>query len=137
MHTLSGGKDNIEVDDYLLQQLARTFDRKIIKSIYMPIIYGKKQKSYFYQRGAKAKRNSSLRVFFLSKLVAGNLGSFSAPKDCYFDTRSLFQNTSRSAAAVDPKIERVQKPFPAPCRRGESPLEVFFIAMLASGAMSE
>lgn len=22
---------------------------------------------------------------FLSKLVAGNLGSFSAPKDCYFD----------------------------------------------------
>jgi hypothetical protein len=27
--------------------------------------------------------------------------------------------------------------FPAPCRRGESPPEVFFIAMLASGAMSE
>jgi hypothetical protein len=26
---------------------------------------------------------------------------------------------------------------PAPCRRGESPPEVFFIAMLASGAMSE
>ena len=48
-----------------------------------------------------------------------------------------FQNTSRSAAAVDPKIGRVQKLFPAPCRRGESPPEVFFIAMLASGAMSE
>jgi hypothetical protein len=31
----------------------------------------------------------------------------------------------------------VQKLFPAPCRRGESPLEVFFITMLASGAMSE
>jgi hypothetical protein len=31
----------------------------------------------------------------------------------------------------------VQKLFPAPCRRGESPPEVFFIAMLASDAMSE
>jgi hypothetical protein len=40
-----------------------------------------------------------------------------------------FQNTSRSTAAVDPKIGRVQKLFPAPCRRGESPPEVFFIAM--------
>jgi hypothetical protein len=36
-----------------------------------------------------------------------------------------------------PEIERVQKLFPAPYRRGESPPEVFFIAMLASGAMSE
>jgi hypothetical protein len=36
-----------------------------------------------------------------------------------------------------PEIERVQKLFPAPCRRGESPPEVFFIAMLAYGAMSE
>jgi hypothetical protein len=35
------------------------------------------------------------------------------------------------------EIERVQKLFSAPCRRGESPLDVFFIAMLASGAMSE
>jgi hypothetical protein len=43
----------------------------------------------------------------------------------------------RSAAAVDPKIGRVQKLFPTPCRRGESPLEVFFISMLASDAMSE
>jgi hypothetical protein len=43
----------------------------------------------------------------------------------------------RSAAAVDPKIERVQKLFPAPCQRGESPPEVFFIAMLASGVISE
>jgi hypothetical protein len=31
----------------------------------------------------------------------------------------------------------VQKLFPALCRRGESPPEVFFIAMLASGAMRE
>jgi hypothetical protein len=52
-------------------------------------------------------------------------------------TGSLFQNTSRSAAAVDPKIGRVQKLFLASCRGGESPPEVFFIAMLASGAMSE
>jgi hypothetical protein len=36
-----------------------------------------------------------------------------------------------------PEIRRVQKLFPAPCWRGESPPEVFFIAMLASGTMSE
>jgi hypothetical protein len=36
-----------------------------------------------------------------------------------------------------PEIGRVQKLFLAPCRRGESPPEVFFIAMLASGMMSE
>jgi hypothetical protein len=36
-----------------------------------------------------------------------------------------------------PEIGRVQKLFPAPCRRGESPPEVFFIAMLSSGAMSD
>jgi hypothetical protein len=35
------------------------------------------------------------------------------------------------------EIGRVQKLFSAPCRRGESPPEVFFITMLASGAMSE
>jgi hypothetical protein len=47
------------------------------------------------------------------------------------------QNTSRSTAAIDPKIGRVQKLFPTPCQGGESPPEVFFIAMLAFGAMSE
>jgi hypothetical protein len=36
-----------------------------------------------------------------------------------------------------PEIGRVQKLFSAPYRRGESPPEVFFIAMLASGVMSE
>jgi hypothetical protein len=36
-----------------------------------------------------------------------------------------------------PKIGRVQKLFPVPCRRGKSPPEVFFIVMLASGTMSE
>jgi hypothetical protein len=36
-----------------------------------------------------------------------------------------------------PKIGRVQKLFPAHCQRGKLPPEVFFIAMLASGAMSE
>jgi hypothetical protein len=35
------------------------------------------------------------------------------------------------------EIGRVQNLFPVPYRRGESPPEVFFIAMLASGAMSE
>jgi hypothetical protein len=36
-----------------------------------------------------------------------------------------------------PEIERVQKLFLVPYRRGESPQEVFFITMLSSGAMSE
>jgi hypothetical protein len=36
-----------------------------------------------------------------------------------------------------PDIGRVQKLFSAPCRRGKSPPEVFFIAMLASDVMSE
>jgi hypothetical protein len=36
-----------------------------------------------------------------------------------------------------PEIGRVQKLFPAPCRREEAPPEVFFIAMLASDAISE
>jgi hypothetical protein len=35
------------------------------------------------------------------------------------------------------EIGRVQKLFPAPCRRGESPPEAFFITMAASGVMSE
>jgi hypothetical protein len=59
------------------------------------------------------------------------------PRQENLKTRSLFQNSSRSTTVVDSKIGRVQKLFPAPCRRGESPPEVFFIAMLASGAMSE
>jgi hypothetical protein len=36
-----------------------------------------------------------------------------------------------------PEIGRVQKLFPVPCWRGESLPEIFFIAMLASDAMSE
>jgi hypothetical protein len=35
------------------------------------------------------------------------------------------------------EIGRVQKLFPAPCRRGESPSEAFFITMPASGVMCE
>jgi hypothetical protein len=35
------------------------------------------------------------------------------------------------------EIGRVQKLFPAPCRRGQSPLEAFFITMVASGVMCE
>jgi hypothetical protein len=52
-------------------------------------------------------------------------------------TRSLFQKHIAIRRHRQPEIGRVQKLFPAPCRRGESPPEVFFIAMLASGAMSE
>jgi hypothetical protein len=35
------------------------------------------------------------------------------------------------------EIGRVQKLFPAPCRRGESPSEAFFITMVASEVMCE
>jgi hypothetical protein len=35
------------------------------------------------------------------------------------------------------KIGRVQKLFPAPCRRGKSSPEAFFITMPASGVMRE
>jgi hypothetical protein len=53
------------------------------------------------------------------------------------NTQSLFQKHIAIRRRRRPEIGRVQKLFPAPCRRGESPPEVFFIAMLASGAMSE
>jgi hypothetical protein len=52
-------------------------------------------------------------------------------------TRSIFQKHIAIRRRCRPKIGRVHKLFPAPCRRGESAPEVFFIAMLASGAMSE
>jgi hypothetical protein len=35
------------------------------------------------------------------------------------------------------EIGRVQKLFSAPCRRGESPSEAFFVTMVASGVMCE
>jgi hypothetical protein len=53
------------------------------------------------------------------------------------NTRSLFQKHIAIHHRHRPKIGRVQKLFPAPYRRGELPPEVFFIAMLASSAMSE
>jgi hypothetical protein len=53
------------------------------------------------------------------------------------NTRSIFQKHIAIHRHRRPEIGRVQKLFPAPCRRGESPSDVFFIAMLASGAMSE
>jgi hypothetical protein len=52
-------------------------------------------------------------------------------------TRSIFQKHIAIRRHHRPEIGRVQKLFLAPCRRGESPPKVFFIAMLASGAMSE
>jgi hypothetical protein len=52
-------------------------------------------------------------------------------------TRSLFQKHIAVHRHRWPEIGRVQKLFPAPYRRGKSPPEVFFIAMLASSAMSE
>jgi hypothetical protein len=52
-------------------------------------------------------------------------------------TRSIFWKHIMIRCHRRPEIGRVQKLFPAPCRRGESPPEVFFIAMLASNTMSE
>jgi hypothetical protein len=59
------------------------------------------------------------------------------PRRKKLKTRSIFQKHIAIYRCRRPEIGRVQKLFPAPCRRGESPPEVFFIAMLASGAMSE
>jgi hypothetical protein len=52
-------------------------------------------------------------------------------------TQSIFQKHITIHRHHRPEIGRAQKLFPAPCRRGESPPEVFFIAMLVSGVMSE
>jgi hypothetical protein len=52
-------------------------------------------------------------------------------------TRSIFQKHIVIRCYRRPEIRRVQKLFLPPCWRGELPPEVFFIAMLASGAMSE
>jgi hypothetical protein len=52
-------------------------------------------------------------------------------------TRSIFQKHIAIRHRRRLEIGRVLKLFPAPCQRGESPPEVFFIAMLASGVMSE
>jgi hypothetical protein len=53
------------------------------------------------------------------------------------NTRLIFQKHTAIRRRHRPEIGRVQKLFPAPCRRGESLPEVFFIAILTSGAMSE
>jgi hypothetical protein len=52
------------------------------------------------------------------------------------NTWSIFQKYIAIHRCHRPEIGRVQKLFPAPCQRGESPPEVFFIAMPASRAMS-
>jgi hypothetical protein len=53
------------------------------------------------------------------------------------NTRSIFQKHIVIHRHHRSEIGRVQKLLSAPCRRGKSPPEVFFIAMLASSAMSE
>jgi hypothetical protein len=59
------------------------------------------------------------------------------PRRENLNTRSLFQKHIVIRRHHRPEIRRVQKLFPAPCRRGESPPEVFFITMIASGTKSE
>jgi hypothetical protein len=48
-----------------------------------------------------------------------------------------FPETHRDPPPSSTRDREGQKLFPAPCQRGESAPEVFFITMLASGAMSE
>jgi hypothetical protein len=103
-------------------------------------------------------RNKSRTSYYLTKLPEDRRGDGEGPWSCeatlvhlwrypfaYKDphngknlkTRSIFKKHIAIHCCHRPKIGRVQKLFLAPCRRGESPPEVFFIAMLASGAMSE
>jgi hypothetical protein len=65
------------------------------------------------------------------------LSPIKTPRRKNLNTQSILQKHIAICCRRRPEIGRVQKLFPAPCRRGESPLEVFFITMLASGAMSE
>jgi hypothetical protein len=51
--------------------------------------------------------------------------------------QSIYMKHTASRHRHRRKIGRVQKLFPAPCRRGESPPEAFFITMPASGVMRE
>jgi hypothetical protein len=51
--------------------------------------------------------------------------------------RSIFQKHTASHCRRQREIGRVQKLFPAPCRRGKLSLEAFFITMPASGVMCE
>jgi hypothetical protein len=73
----------------------------------------------------------------LGPLLTMPLRLYRPPDGKNLNTRSLFQKHIVIHRHRRPEIGRVQKLFPAPCRRGESPLEVFFIAMLVSGVMSE
>jgi hypothetical protein len=59
------------------------------------------------------------------------------PDGKYLNTRSIFKKQIAIHRHRRPEIGRVQKLFPAPYQRGESPPEVFFIAMLAFSAISE
>jgi hypothetical protein len=51
--------------------------------------------------------------------------------------RAIFQKHIASCHHHRPKIGRVEKLFPAPCRREESPPEAFFNTMPTSGVMCE
>jgi hypothetical protein len=51
--------------------------------------------------------------------------------------RSIFHETYCKPPPSSTRDRRVQKLFPAPCRRGESPPEAFFITMVASRVMCE
>jgi hypothetical protein len=59
------------------------------------------------------------------------------PRRENLNTRSIFQKHIAIRHRHRPEIGRVRKLFLAPCRRGELPPEVFFIAMLAYSAMRE
>jgi hypothetical protein len=51
--------------------------------------------------------------------------------------RTLFQKTYCKPSPSSTRDQGVQKLFPAPCRKGESPPEAFFITIPASGVMCD
>jgi hypothetical protein len=75
-------------------------------------------------------------VFVFQKSYTGNiLGIFSKKHTTSPEIFSKKHTTSRRRRRCE--VGMVQKFFPAPCRRGESPPEAFFIIIPASGVMCE
>jgi hypothetical protein len=80
---------------------------------------------------ARSTRGCGLLAYFL----APPLRLYILLGEKTLNTLSIFQRHITSRHHRRPEIGRVQKLFPAPCRRGESPPEAFFITMPASRVM--
>jgi hypothetical protein len=81
----------------------------------------------------RATRGWAPLVHFLRRPSAYIFPSTGKPKSL----NQFFTKTTTSRRRCRCEIGRVQKLFLAPCRRGESLLEAFFITMVASGVMCE